>query len=166
MKNTILKITESYGEQQMTEKRTKRKWLWLCIYLLYTSLIFANSLDPADVSSLKSGAVLQFLNSLLFSGHAVLTDHIVRKLAHFTEYAIAGILGWQAFSHLVKSKRQCLIDNAFAGLLTAFCDETIQLFVPGRSGQVSDMWIDFSGYLTGTLCVLLILAFLKWYRSR
>ncbi len=37
------------------------------------------------------------------------------------------------------------------GLLTALTDETIQLFVPGRSGQVTDVWIDFSGVLTGLL---------------
>ena len=34
------------------------------------------------------------------------------------------------------------------GLLTALTDETIQLFVPGRSGQVTDIWIDFSGVMT------------------
>ena len=37
------------------------------------------------------------------------------------------------------------------GLLTALTDETIQLFVPGRSGQVTDIWIDFSGVMTAFL---------------
>jgi len=30
-------------------------------------------------------------------------------------------------------------------------DETIQLFVPGRSGQVGDIWIDCFGVVFGTL---------------
>ena len=35
--------------------------------------------------------------------------------------------------------------------LTALTDETIQLFSPGRSSQVTDVWIDFAGVVTGTL---------------
>ena len=40
------------------------------------------------------------------------------------------------------------------GLFTCFVDETIQLGVEGRSGQVSDMWIDFFGVLLGTAVML------------
>ena len=40
------------------------------------------------------------------------------------------------------------------GLFTCFIDETIQLGVEGRSGQVSDMWIDFFGVLLGTAVML------------
>ena len=58
-----------------------------------------------------------------------------------------------------------MIDTCFAGLLIAFCDETIQLFVPGRSGQVSDMWIDVSGYLLGTICMLVLSHLMKKYRE-
>ena len=32
-----------------------------------------------------------------------------------------------------------------------FVDETIQLFVEGRSGQVSDVWLDLAGALCGLL---------------
>ena len=42
------------------------------------------------------------------------------------------------------------------GTLAALCDETIQLFVPGRSGQIADVWLDTAGYLTGALLTLLI----------
>lgn len=145
--------------------KQRKKWIFLIVYLIYISLIFANSLDPADVSSIKSGAVLQFLNHLFFADQAILTEHIVRKLAHFTEYAGAGILGWLAFSQWVQDRGQRMIDTCFAGLLIAFCDETIQLFVPGRSGQVSDMWIDVSGYLLGTICMLVLSHLMKKYRE-
>ena len=132
-----------------------KKYVFLVLYVVYVFLIFRNSLDPADVSSVKSGAVLAFLNDFLFSGKAVLTEHMVRKMAHFSEYALAGVLGWMALRRFVTGRVQCLVDGAFLGLMVAFCDETIQLFVPGRSGQVSDVWIDFSGYLVGiAVCVL------------
>ena len=47
------------------------------------------------------------------------------------------------------------------GLLTALTDETIQLFVPGRSGQVTDIWIDFSGVMTGLLVGLILLGLVR-----
>lgn len=148
---------ETYSTQKTGKRKNKKKWIWLAIYAIYIVLIFVNSMDPADVSSVKSGTVLQFLNHLLFADRAVLTEHIVRKLAHFTEYAGAGVLGWMAFSQWIQGRGQRMIDTCFAGVLIAFCDETIQLFVPGRSGQVSDMWIDVSGYLLGTVCMLVLL---------
>ena len=46
--------------------------------------------------------------------------------------------------------------GAESGTLAALCDETIQLFVPGRSGQIADVWLDTAGYLTGALLTLLI----------
>lgn len=42
------------------------------------------------------------------------------------------------------------------GTFAALCDETIQLFVPGRSGQITDVWLDTAGYLTGALLTLLL----------
>ena len=41
-------------------------------------------------------------------------------------------------------------------LFTAVCDETLQLFVAGRSGNVRDIWIDFAGAFLSTLVTWLI----------
>lgn len=46
--------------------------------------------------------------------------------------------------------------GAESGTLAALCDETILLFVHGRSGQIADVWLDTAGYLTGALLTLLI----------
>ena len=48
-----------------------------------------------------------------------------------------------------------------AGLMTALTDETIQLFSPGRSSQVTDVWIDFAGVVTGTLLAFLVQAIVR-----
>ena len=45
--------------------------------------------------------------------------------------------------------------------LTALTDETIQLFSLGRSSQVTDVWIDFAGVVTGTLLVFLVQAIVR-----
>ena len=48
-----------------------------------------------------------------------------------------------------------------AGLMTALTDETIQLFSLGRSSQVTDVWIDFAGVVTGTLLAFLVQAIVR-----
>lgn len=136
-----------------TIKQNKKCLFFLIIYAVYILLIFCNSMDPADISSEKSGAVLLILNKLLFGGKAVLTEHIVRKLAHFAEYTVAGIFGMLFFRNLGFP-----VLSLFSGLLVALTDETIQLFVPGRSGQITDVWLDFSGILAGSVMFLFLSA--------
>ena len=53
------------------------------------------------------------------------------------------------------------INILFTGLLTAVIDETIQLHVPGRSGQVSDVLIDFSGCITGAIFVMAVIKLIQ-----
>lgn len=142
----------------------KKKIMWITIYIMYILWIFSNSLDVADVSSEKSTAVLQFLNGLLFGGYPRLTEHIVRKLAHFSEYAVAGLLGGVCILQGKKVRSPWLIVALAAGLLVALCDETIQLFVPGRSGQVLDVWIDFAGDAVG-ICTWLVIR-ITWSKTR
>ena len=53
-------------------------------------------------------------------------------------------------------RRAVLATAESADPLAALCDETIQLFVPGRSGQITDVWLDTAGYLAGALLTLLL----------
>lgn len=46
-----------------------------------------------------------------------------------------------------------------AVLFMPFVDETIQLFVEGRSGQISDVWLDMAGIVTG---IMVTAGFMKW----
>ena len=129
------------------QEQNQRTSPWIFTFALIGCIvfIFSNSLQIADVSEGASGRVLGILQGILrhlgLPGAADrLTMHIVRKLAHFCEYLLEGFLG---------------------GLLTALTDETIQLFVPGRSGQVTDIWIDFSGVMTGLLVGLILLGLVR-----
>lgn len=45
---------------------------------------------------------------------------------------------------------------ALSGVLAALTDETIQLFVPERCGQIKDVWIDLGGFTVGVLVCLLV----------
>ena len=79
----------------------------------------------------------------------------VRKLAHFTEYAILGFLAARAFR---TSPRPAIRDRWFLISATivvtyALIDEYHQTFVPSRTGSIYDSLIDMAGGLTALLVI-------------
>ena len=80
--------------------------------------------------------------------HLWLTEHIIRKTAHFAEYAVLGGLTAKAYG-LYGRHRIFNRDALMLIFMVPFVDETIQLFVAGRSGQISDVWLDMSGAAVG-----------------
>lgn len=134
----------------------KMRWLCLAGLVLLWAFIFGNSLTPAAQSTQQSTQLLGQLQHLLAGwGDGWLpSEHLLRKAAHFAEFAALG--GWlfvtaAAFSLPWRRYSGWLL---LAGLLSALADESIQLFVPGRSGQVSDVWLDFAGICFGGLCAV------------
>ena len=87
-----------------------------------------------------------------------LTDHIVRKMAHFCEYMLEGFLLTLCLRVYTRRFVRHISWPILGGLLTALTDETIQMFSDGRSSQITDVWLDFSGVLTGILVGMLCLA--------
>ena len=136
-----------------------KQLLSLLLVLLITSIIFWFSLQTADVSDMQSGLfvniAIMILNKfpLLQIDVSVLTT-IIRKLAHFTEYAALGFsVSLLYLSFPKKNKLSKLI--YLYGIIIPVIDEIIQAFVPGRSCQVSDMILDTFGYSIGAIFVLL-----------
>ena len=110
----------------------------VCTVLLICNLVFiwGNSLLPAEVSGQISGSLKAFLDGLFSPGEAAPSgDGLLRKCAHFAEFGALGLLlGW-LFGMLGKKRLP-----AFAlGVAAACIDETIQIFVPGRSPGIRDV---------------------------
>ena len=129
--------------------------------------IFSNSMAVAQVSSASSGRVLQLMQvALRRLGHPALaqrlTMHFVRKLAHFCEYLLEGFLLMLCMRVYSRHPLRHITVPMLGGVLTALTDETIQLFSDGRSGQVTDVWLDSAGAMTGILTALVLLALCKW----
>ena len=125
--------------------------------------IFSNSMAVADVSSVSSGRVLQLLQAVLRRlGHPVLaqrlTMHIVRKMAHFCEYTLEGFLLMLCMRVYSRRYVRHISVPMLGGVLTAMADETIQIYSPGRSSQVTDVWLDSAGVLVGILIALVFMA--------
>ena len=125
--------------------------------------IFSNSMAVADVSSVSSGRVLQLLQAVLRRlGHPALaqrlTMHIVRKMAHFCEYTLEGFLLMLCMRVYTRRYVRHISVPMLGGVLTAMADETIQIYSPGRSSQVTDVWLDSAGVLAGILIALVFMA--------
>ena len=119
--------------------------------------IFSNSMADADDSSEQSGALLRWINGVLRSvGLGELSEHFIRKTAHFTEYFVLGaLLSATAFAYLRRRGRM-LCAALPAGLAVAVIDELIQLSSAGRSCEIGDMALDFCAVLAASLLVMLI----------
>lgn len=128
------------------------------IILIAIVLIFiwGHSLMPVDASSQESTGLKKIMQDVLDFLHipVTLTEQFVRKLAHFTEHAAAGlILGMFTYPKLGESpSRRDRIDAVAlplaAGFFIGFIDETIQIF-SGRGPMIQDVWIDFFGVFIG-----------------
>ena len=81
----------------------------------------------------------------------------VRKLAHFTLYAVGGFLTYNLNSKSEKIKkleqRYSYINKytitIIFGIFYAITDEIHQIFVPGRDGRVFDVCVDTLGVIFG-----------------
>ncbi|MDK2968154.1 VanZ family protein [Lacrimispora sp.] len=137
----------------------KKRLIWTVAAVLYILFIYSNSLKTADLSSADSGHVLELLKNLFTSAgmeNRWLTEHIIRKAGHFTEYTLLGMILYQCVKLYDFDMEKRLFIHGAAGFLIPFIDETIQLFVSGRSGQISDVWLDFSGVAAGTMIAALL----------
>ena len=75
----------------------------------------------------------------------------IRKMAHFTEYLILGILVLNYLSTYGKLNKRMLMIALIICYLYAISDEIHQIFIPGRTAKVLDTLIDGSGSLIGLI---------------
>lgn len=137
----------------MTEKRKAKLRQFLRLILIVTlCVIWGNSLLGKEESASLSGGITAWLRSI---GIPV-TDHFVRKSAHFCEFGLLGCELTLLFWLRSGASLQNSCNAAFGALLSAVTDETIQIF-SGRGSQVQDVVLDFSGALVGILFVSLVI---------
>ena len=141
----------------MRDKRIKKIILWT-IVIAYTLLIFHNSAQTGKVSANLSQTLsyriydyLQFLHFMPFK----LFHTLIRKFAHFSEYALLGILVSTVSSHTIEERQQKRVIILWM-ILVPIMDEGIQYFTPGRSAELRDCIIDMCGYGFGFLITYLI----------
>ena len=122
----------------------------LCAMFL---VIWGNSALPGDTSGDISGGIMAWLTELV-GGPLSFGELVLRKLAHFTEFTLLGLLlAWRFLLWGQKGIHRFTMP-LLCGNLAALMDETIQVFVPGRGPSPIDIWIDTAGVATGITILL------------
>lgn len=124
--------------------------------------IWTNSILSIELSSHQSSFITSILQHIFRNADTGMLEHIIRKCAHFAEFACLGALSF-GLTYAI-----CEFDfrRAWAAaplpvigcLLAASTDETIQIF-SDRGNSVADVLLDFSGSLTAiaVFCVVLLM---------
>lgn len=132
---------------------------WIPV-ILWMILIFFLSAQPALESDRLSTKLTEIILGLVNQVVPVVgsgavdysyLNHVVRKLAHFLLYLILGVLSVRALRKNGLTGWKPLIMAVLICVLYAVTDELHQVFVPGRSGQISDVFIDSLGGLAGVV---------------
>ncbi|MBR1731600.1 MAG: VanZ family protein [Ruminococcus sp.] len=155
----------------INNKRRKSTVFKIILFVLtgaYIAFIWIHSTMDAKTSTGESTLVLEFLTNFFKSIgiSAQLTDHIIRKSAHFCEFALLGCLtlwcGYLINKNIVKN----LMSVGFVYLFVAVIDEYIQLFSAGRSCEVKDVLLDFTGSICGATFFIVIIIIILLVKKR
>lgn len=145
----------------MKMKKSTVAIAWLPV-LVWMGVIFWFSHQPGDVSGASSGWIVDLISSGIarmmpfIEFDEDLFHFLFRKGAHFGVYAVLGVLCVRAFQISGYSGKRGLVYGWILATLYAGTDEFHQTFIPGRSGEVTDVIIDSAGAITGIGFYLLI----------
>lgn len=141
----------------------------LFLLILYIVIFCFSGQDgetSGNFSRMISEKCVEFFNTLtgrswtevFMDGLAAYFEHPIRKLAHFAEYALMGILLYVMWRPWKKRSRRLYLFLILWVLVSAAGDELHQLFVAGRYASPADVLLDTCG---GAFGVLLLAAFDK-----
>lgn len=176
----------------------------LLVLMAWVCFVWGHSLVPGVASDAESLSVVSRVSPLLGAlgirgTHAM--NHVVRKLGHFSEYLVLGIVAswalrpaWLHGSRVGErdagrarpAEKDCPAEKdrvvggpsptdsvAHAGtwatlavcVLVPCVDETIQMFVPRRSGMLTDVCLDMVGCACGLLATRALCALRRLWRT-
>lgn len=142
--------------------------------LCWMALIFWFSLQSGAQSYAQSHKVLEIVERILnkfgikfnqalfdifapFCKEKVTSEIFIRKLAHFTEYFIFGIICTASIIHWHKRKFLRFVPAAL-GVLTAAIDEMViqQFLVSERTAAITDVLLDSIGFYVALIIIFVV----------
>ncbi len=138
------------------------------LLVLWMSVIFIMSSQPAKESSQSSGEFVSKVIDIIYSDFDTLSleqqseityniTFFVRKSAHFLEYFVLGILSAIVVFTFKESNVFVKTFSAIGfSVFYAISDEVHQYFVPGRACRLLDICIDSLGSIGAIVMVSLI----------
>ncbi len=181
--NEQLVISATFGPKNVNNKK-------IHISVDNTDLIKITNNDTASVTikalamgnvkitatSVANPSLVQEFNLELTANQVINDDnytdfHIfIRKASgHFLLFLATAVFGMIFFYTFIDDDKRLWLSVALSlsiGLLAAGASELIQYFVPSRTGSMSDVSIDFIGYLIGTAISFGVMMFIRYFENR
>ena len=149
-------------EDEISENEWRGRLIRYAPLVLWTALVLGLSTGQASMeeTSLIIRPILKFLFPTAPDVTLNLYHGYIRKLAHFTEYAVLAFLGLRAVAgwSTDRLRRASLLITVLFVAVIASIDEYHQSFVPSRTSSFWDVLLDISG---GAFAV-----FLCWVAGR
>ena len=123
--------------------------VWMCV--IFTA---SSDADSARHSSIYFEPLMRWLFPSMSQAHIEQLHYAFRKCCHMTEFAVLAVLMWRAIRQPQRNdRRNWRWDEAGLALslvfLYAASDELHQVFIPSRTGQISDVVVDVLGGAIG-----------------
>ena len=159
------------------------KYTFLTIYILIIIVLIVESLKSGEESAKISNDVTDVIVDIVENTNTDIPDIIVdkfieeeinndeieslrtsnnfkyfiRKLfGHFGAYFILGFITFITFNIFWSNKTKTLIWSLIFGVVFSIITELLQFIPIGRYPSVKDVVINFTGYINGTLIILVI----------
>lgn len=155
------------------DKKIQIKILKIILIIIWMIAIFIFSSQKGTESGNTSRKFTIAIIQIITGKNLALEDPFVegiqlfiRKLAHFTIYAIGGFLIMNYAYTTEKTMKQKMLYSITFGAGYAVTDELHQFFVFGRSAQVLDVAIDTAGVIIGVLIYLALRKLAEFVRNK
>lgn len=152
------------GVRSTRGKRPGRFWRYgpLIAWMIVIFLASRGELSDVNTSRIVRPLLL-WLFPAISEEQISIAHYLVRKAAHFFEYAIFALLAARAFitSSHAAVRRGFFYLSFLLVVIYSFSDEFHQSFVSSRTGSIYDSLVDIAGGL-----VALLLMYALWRRRR
>ena len=150
--------------------KKKGSMIWLFIAIIWAAVIFLFSSRTGVESHETSTSLAAFLSRLLVPDFASWgpssqtqwisdIDNLLRKMAHFFEFGVLGVLTYLTVLNLSRGVRRRKPASKFGlGMISFYIcavisalDEVFQIFSSGRTSSPKDILIDCAGIALGII---------------
>jgi len=143
--------------------KTKKQKVIICLSWLIVGLIAAAVFYLSNQRADESAALSQLfeirIGRLL---HIQISDFIVRKFAHATEFFVLACAVFAALYATLEKKKPAI--TLLVCFLYSVSDEIHQYFIPGRACRLFDVGVDSAGAALGIL-ICMIFLFIKNHKK-
>ncbi len=138
--------------------------------ILLTGFIFEGSMQTGEESGSLSDMVAEFVQRL-FSPIGIELEFLplarfIRKLAHFSEYALLAMCFSTAVASVTDNMSLYLTSLPYSVAIASLDEFAVQASTEGRAPMLTDVLIDSAGALFGALFVIFVVHLIKTKCSR